>query len=38
LPPGAYLIIGTKESLNSFYGNSEFSLVNNSESIYKRKP
>lgn len=37
LPAGAILIIGTKESLNTFYGTHEFSLIDSSESIYKRK-
>ena len=37
LTTNAILIIGTKESLNTFYGTQEFSLINSSESIYKRK-
>jgi|SRR5208283_15091 len=37
LSVGAILIIGTKESLNTFYGTQEFSLISSSESIYKRK-
>ena len=35
--PGGYLIIGAKESINMLYGNNEFTLVNTTESIYKRK-
>lgn len=38
LVPNGFLIVGTKESINTFYGNNEFSLINSSESIYKRKP
>ncbi len=38
LVPNGYLIVGAKESINTLYGNNEFSLINNSESIYKRKP
>lgn len=34
---GGFLIIGTKESLHYLYGNNEFSLINNMESIYKRR-
>lgn len=34
---GGFLVIGTKESLHYLYGNNEFSLVNNMESIYKRR-
>lgn len=34
---GSYMIIGTKESLGTFYGNNEFTLISSSESIYKRK-
>lgn len=37
LSVGSYLIIGTKESLSTFYGTHEYSLVNSSESIYKHK-
>lgn len=37
LNAGAHLIIGTKETISNIYGNSEFNLVNNSESIYRRK-
>lgn len=37
LPVGAILIIGTKESLSTYYGTQEFTLINSSESIYKRK-
>ncbi len=38
LVPNGFLIVGAKESINTLYGNNEFSLINNSESIYKRKP
>ena len=34
---GGFLVIGTKESLHYLYGNNEFSLINNLESIYKRR-
>ena len=34
---GTHLIVGTKEKLGQIYGNSDFVLANNSESIYKRK-
>ena len=34
---GGFLVIGTKESLHYLYGNNEFSLINNFESIYKRR-
>ena len=34
---GSYLIIGTKESLNSNFSNSDFVLSSTTESIYKRK-
>ncbi len=36
LVTGGHLIVGTKESINTFFGSNEFSLVNNTESIYKR--
>ena len=34
---GGFLVIGTKESLSYLYGSSEFNLINNMESIYKRR-
>jgi len=37
LLPGGYIILGAKESINTVFGSSEFVLVNNAESIYKRK-
>lgn len=37
LSPGGMFIIGTKETLNNIYGSTEFDLISNNESIYKRK-
>lgn len=34
---GGYLVIGTKESLHYLYGSMDFALINNMESIYKRR-
>lgn len=34
---GCILIVGIKESLSCLYGNNEFTLINNMESIYKRR-
>jgi chemotaxis protein methyltransferase CheR len=34
---GSYLVVGTKESLNPYYGSSEFISVSKTESIYKAK-
>jgi len=34
---GCVLVVGIKESINSLYGNNEFTLINNTESIYKRR-
>jgi chemotaxis protein methyltransferase CheR len=34
---GGYLVIGTKESLHYLYGSIDFTLINNMESIYKRR-
>lgn len=37
LNPGGIFIIGTKETLSNLYGSTEFTLISNNESIYKRK-
>jgi chemotaxis protein methyltransferase CheR len=34
---GGLLIVGIKESLSCIYGNTEFALINDVESIYKRR-
>jgi chemotaxis protein methyltransferase CheR len=34
---GGILIIGTKETLNNIYGSTEFALISENESIYRRK-
>jgi len=37
MSPGGYFVIGIQETLNQFYGLSEFAVFNENESIYKRK-
>jgi chemotaxis protein methyltransferase CheR len=37
ISPNGYLVIGTKESVNNYYGNNEFSQISKTESIYKPK-
>lgn len=34
---GCYLIIGIKEAINGTFGGNEFTVINNVESIYKRR-
>jgi chemotaxis protein methyltransferase CheR len=35
--PGGLFIIGTKETLSNIYGSTDFSLISDNESIYKKK-
>ena len=37
ISPNGNLVIGTKESVNNYYGNNEFIQINKTESIYKPK-
>jgi chemotaxis protein methyltransferase CheR len=37
MSPNGYLVIGTKESINNYYGNNEFIQISKTESIYKPK-
>jgi chemotaxis protein methyltransferase CheR len=37
LAPGGYLVLGAKETLENTNSNNKFTVVNDSEKIYKKK-